>query len=73
MKQSKENIPTYPQDVLKLLDKAGFIAAYFDELKNWDRHEDAYNHIEEVHEHFFNKRKYSDYMSFKVQLSNFKR
>jgi len=69
MSELNKDTQVYPADVLQLLDKNGFISAYYSELKNYDRFYDAYEHLEEIHEYYFKTRKYSNYECFKVILS----
>jgi hypothetical protein len=51
------------------LSASSFDDIFFTSLKDSTTHVEAYNKAEEVHEHYFNKRKYADYESFRISKS----
>ncbi len=55
---------------MKLQSFEGFLEAVQCEMRHHDRNRDAYEQIENVYEHFFNKRRYASYEVFSVTVSN---
>ena len=53
-----------PERALQLLDKDGFIAAYFEGIRAGQSCIDAFNAVNDEFYVYFNKFKYSDYKSF---------
>ena len=53
-----------PERALQLLDKDGFIAAYFEGIRAGQSCIDAFNAVNDEYYMYFNKFKYADYHSF---------
>ena len=53
-----------PERAIQLLDKDGFIAAYFEGVRAGQRCKEAFNAVNDEYYMFFGKFKYSDYRSF---------
>lgn len=53
-----------PERALKLLDKDGFISAYFEGIRAGEKCKDAFNAVNKEYEMYFQKPKYADYRSF---------
>ena len=58
-----------PEMVLKLVKFEGFAEAYYEFCKTSATNADAYERVEELHEKYFGKRKYSCFQSFTVLMS----
>ena len=53
-----------PERALQLLDKDGFIAAYFEGVRAGLKCKEAFEAVNDEYYMFFNKFKYADYRSF---------
>ena len=53
-----------PERALQLLDKDGFIAAYYEGIRAGQKCIDAFNAVNDEYYMYFNKFKYSDYKNF---------
>ena len=56
---------------LKLLNVSGFVERFHDVLQNCETHEQAYDLVEKQHIEHFNKRRYTDYESFRSAKSHY--
>ena len=54
-----------PERALKLLDKDGFISAYFEGVRAGQKCKDAFEAANKEYEMYFQKPKYADYNSFR--------
>jgi|JI7StandDraft_1071085.scaffolds.fasta_scaffold1384290_2 hypothetical protein len=52
-------------EIRKLVQPREFVAAWFRELPKHKTYEAAYEHIDDIYEAYFGKRKYSCYNSFR--------
>lgn len=69
-----EKVKPYPQDLQKLLTFNGFLALFYSRLNDFKTDQEVYESVEETHERYFGKRKYSSYQTFKVmRAKNIKR
>jgi len=53
-----------PQRAIDLLDKDGFIAAYFEGVRAGKRCAEAFNRVNDEYKSYFGKYKYASYRSF---------
>ena len=53
-----------PERAIQLLDKDGFISAYFEGVRAGQKCKDAFEAANREYEFYFNKPKYTDYRSF---------
>ena len=53
-----------PERAIQLLDKDGFISAYFEGIRAGQKCKDAFESANREYEMYFNKPKYADYRSF---------
>ena len=53
-----------PERAIQLLDKDGFISAYFEGVRAGQKCKDAFESANREYEMYFNKPKYADYRSF---------
>ena len=53
-----------PERALKLLDKDGFISAYYEGMRAGEKCKDAFEAVNLEYEMYFQKPKYADYRSF---------
>lgn len=53
-----------PERAIQLLDKDGFISAYFEGIRAGQKCKDAFESANREYEMYFNKPKYVDYRSF---------
>ena len=54
-----------PERALQLLDKDGFIGAYYEGIRAGQKCKDAFDAVNDEYRLFFNKHKYADYNSFR--------
>lgn len=69
---SSNDIKILPSSIVKgcTLSPVTFDEIFLEKLKECKTHVEAYEKTEQLHEQYFEKRKYSDYDSFKVSKSN---
>ena len=53
-----------PERAIKLLDKDGFISAYFEGIRGGANCKDAFEAVNKEYQMYYNKPKYADYRSF---------
>lgn len=53
-----------PERALKLLDKDGFISAYYEGIRAGEKCKDAFEAVNREYEMYYKKPKYADYRSF---------
>lgn len=56
----------YPREILELATTAGFIAEFYQQCQHHKTDVDAFEYLNDLHEKFFGKPKYSDWESFKT-------
>lgn len=63
---SSDDLVVLPKSLVKdsFMSKQGFEELFYECLKNTKKNIDAYEKAEEIHEQYFEKRRYSSYESF---------
>lgn len=59
--------------IKKLFSRSGFILLWEESLKNYRTNKQAFEKLNEEFENIFGRRRYSEYASFKNQLSRYRK